>query len=188
MYMLNKISARHNTGGIIRKMRGEFVERLVDDIVTTIALYLPDHHISCKTGTHDLIKIRSKSGMVKHHQTDRHIYVNGRLACVVECKSYLDACYYTRTCCDFMLFKKYDKNVKCIVLSMENGMNENTQIFYDDMFHRVVDEVIHVCDGKRCSSKPIYKAEYFKPLNKNNLTNFILYLWVLFQDDRLSTR
>jgi hypothetical protein len=38
MNTLNKIATQHNTGGAIRKMRGEFVDYLVDDISVFTAM------------------------------------------------------------------------------------------------------------------------------------------------------
>jgi hypothetical protein len=132
--------------------------------------------ISCKVGRKDLKNVFSKNGLVKKHQTDRHIYLNGELKIVIECKSYLDSCYYTRSLSDMLLFKKQFPSVMCFIVSLEDSVNLDTKNFYDDVFDKSIDQVFYMCDGKRTSTKPIYKKDFAKALSKEKMTNFIQHL------------
>lgn len=56
---------------------------------------------------------------------DKHIYINGKLELIIECKTYLDKCYLQRACDDFRLIKKgIDYPIEAWVISLENGISD----------------------------------------------------------------
>lgn len=103
---IQKISCDKNTmslGGKIRHCRGEFVETFVDIICQELG-------VVCRDGRFDkhIISTTNTDGkrFTKAHALDRHLYdQNNQLIAVVECKSYLDSCYYVRACSDFKRMK-----------------------------------------------------------------------------------
>ena len=107
------------------------------------------------------------------HQVDRHLYVNNKLVAVVECKAYLDACYYVRACSDFKRMKKLHPNVKSYVFALENSISDESVVFTDADYDNSCDGVFYMCTGKRSSSKPIYKKEFAKVIQQESLTSFV---------------
>jgi hypothetical protein len=96
---------------------------------------------------------------------------------VIECKAYLDSCYYVRACDDFNLFKKFDYSVGKYILTMENSIDEDTKEFTDAITDNVCDGIFCMLDGKRSSSKPIYNKKFFKSHNYTGLKKFIDYIY-----------
>jgi hypothetical protein len=174
----NKVFATiDNIGGKIRKLRGDCVERIADIIFGEIAK-ISSRKVHCFQGIKDYIDV-SCGSCSKKHQVDRHVYVDSKLCLVVECKSYLDSCYYTRTCCDFSIFKQHDEKIKCYILSLEDSLNPDTKKFYDEFFKYSVNDVYFLCDGKRSSIKPIYNQVNKKRVCRKKLTTFIRSMWEL---------
>ena len=91
-----------------------------------------------------------------------------------ECKTYLDKCYFDRANSDFKHFKNIDNNKKCIVVSLENGIAPNAENYFMDQGN--TDKIFYLVDGKRTSKKPIWKNEFYKPINIEVLSNLINYI------------
>ncbi len=161
-------------GGVIRAARGELVEKIVDIVCNSIRE--KGHNIVARVGDSDLQTITISSADAsysKKHQVDRHIWVNDSLEAVVECKSYLDSCYYERACNDFKIMKIKHPNVKCYILSLEDSIGDESRIFTDAIFGNICNGIYHLCNGKRSSAKPIYRREYYKPIQQPSLVRFI---------------
>jgi hypothetical protein len=43
----------------------------------------------------------------------------------------------------------------------------------------ICDEIFYILDGKRTSSKPVYDMKHKKTINKNELTKFIDFIFIL---------
>ena len=99
--------------------------------------------------------------------------MNGIFVAVIECKAYLDSCYYVRACDDFKLFKKFDYNVKKYIFTLENAICEDTKLFIDFTNENICDDIFYLLDGKRTSSKPVYDIKHKKQINKKELIKFI---------------
>lgn len=173
MSEITRTAKTKGNGGQVRKQRGDMVEYIVKMIWSGLNEFKENTLLESFTGKDKIIQVKSKTGIVKKHQTDCHNFLNGELVNVVECKAYLDSCYYERACCDMVCFKKHNSNIHCIVVAIENSLNENTMKFYDDMFDNAVDKVYFLTDGKRSSTKPIYQEKHFKPLCKNKIETLI---------------
>ncbi len=173
----DELSKKDNSGGQLRSKRGHMVEMIAEITMNALSKRINCKSVvECKKGSKDCIEIKSPNGFSKMHQTDRHCYLNNILTLVIECKSYLDSCYYERACMDAKIFKQHDNNISCIVLSLEDSLRYETKNFYDDIFDNCIDSVFYLCEGKRSSSKPIYKKEFKKMLNKDNVSMYVKYL------------
>lgn len=170
------------TGGQMRGDRGTSIEDLVMKTINKIAGEL---HIklTCKKGSLDkkilTLPLPNGTNLIKEHQVDVHVYLNDTFIAVIECKAYLDSCYYDRACSDFHKFKKFGYNVKTLIFALEDSINQDTKIFTDVLTDNACDKVFYVLDGKRSSNKPVYDKRYFKTPNDDKIMKFIDYIFEL---------
>jgi hypothetical protein len=170
------------SGGEMREKRGSDIETFVRTTINKIGEILNiDLHARCGNDDKKDLTINLPNGkkLIKQHQVDVHIYLNGVFVAVIECKAYLDSCYYVRACDDFKMFKKFDYNVKNCIFTLENAIAEDTKIFTDYINEYICDEIFYILDGKRTSSKPVYDMKHKKTINKNVLTKFIDFIFIL---------
>lgn len=177
-----KSNANGCSGGEMREKRGSDIETFVRTTINKIGEILNiDLHARC--GNDDkkdlIINLPDGKKLTKQHQVDVHIYMNGTFVAVIECKAYLDSCYYVRACDDFKMFKKFDYNVKNYIFTLENAIGEDTKLFTDFINEYICDNIFYILDGKRTSSKPVYDIKHKKPINKNELTKFINFIFML---------
>ena len=177
-----KSNANGCSGGEMREKRGSDIETFVRTTINKIGEILNiDLHARC--GNDDkkdlIINLPDGKKLTKQHQVDVHIYMNGTFVAVIECKAYLDSCYYVRACDDFKMFKKFDYNVKNYIFTLENAIGEDTKLFTDFINEYICDNIFYILDGKRTSSKPVYDIKHKKPINKNELTKFINFIFLL---------
>ena len=177
-----KSSAKSCSGGEMREKRGSDIETFVRMTINKIGELLNiDLHARC--GNDDkkdlIINLPNGKKLTKQHQVDVHIYLDGVFVAVIECKAYLDSCYYVRACDDFKMFKKFDYNVKNYIFTLENAINEDTKLFTDFINEYVCDNIFYILDGKRTSSKPVYNIKHKKPINKKELAKFIDFIFIL---------
>jgi hypothetical protein len=176
------------SGGKMRGDRGEDIEKFVRKSVDFIGRQLGANLVA-KRGNDDkkLCKITLDSGkeigkeIRKFHQVDVHIYLNDVFVCVIECKAYLDSCYYVRACDDFKLFQKFGYLVKHTIFTLENSIDEDTKIFTDHLTDYICNDVFYILDGKRSSAKPIYDEKYKKIINHDNFVRFIEFIYSIAQ-------
>lgn len=170
------------SGGKMREKRGSDIETFVRTTINKIGELLNiDLHARRGNDDKKILTIHLEDGKIlsKEHQVDVHIYLNDMFIAVIECKAYLDSCYYVRACDDFKMFKKFDYNVKNCIFTLENSIAEDTKIFIDFINENICDEIFYLLDGKRTSSKPIYDVKHKKTINKNVLTKFIDFIFIL---------
>jgi hypothetical protein len=172
-------SSESFTGGKMRGDRGKLIEDLVMKTIDKIASEM-NINLTCKKGSSDkkLLTLTLPDGTkkTKEHQVDVHVYLNGKFITVIECKAYLDSCYYGRACNDFKLFKKFGYDVKTLIFALEDSIDEDTKIFTDFETDNICDRVFYILDGKRSSSKPIYDKKYLKTPNDDKIMKFIDYI------------
>lgn len=177
-----KSNANGCSGGKMREKRGSDIETFVRTTINKIGEILNiDFHTRC--GNDDkkdlIINLSDGKNLTKQHQVDVHIYLNGDFVAVIECKAYLDSCYYVRVCDDFKMFKKFNYNVKNYIFTLENAIGEDTKLFTDFINEYICDNIFYILDGKRTSSKPVYDIKHKKTINKNELTKFIDLIFIL---------
>ena len=168
------------SSGYMRENRGSTIENLVIEIIDEIATKTKIN-LTAKLGKFDKknLILPHNIEISKLHQVDIHVYVDDKFTAVIECKSYLDHCYYVRACNDFELFKKFDYNVKTVIFVLEDSIDEKTKRFTDFLNNNVCDDIFYMLDGKRSSSKPIYKKEYKKQAKDENILKFISFIFNL---------
>ena len=164
------------SGGKMRGARGEEIERFVRDAVHTIGETY-DLNLRAIKGDKDkkVLSIeRDGTTLTKAHQVDVHVYKGDRFVAVIECKAYLDSCYYVRACDDFRLFDKFGYDtLKKYVFAMENSIDANTKAFTDIITDNTCADIFYVLDGKRVSTKPVYEKKHRKPINYDKVRHFV---------------
>lgn len=159
------------SGGRMRVDRGEDIEQFVLDSIN----FLGKPNVYAKRGIFDKKDLKITVGdreIVKSHQIDIHVYKNDVFYAVVECKAYLDSCYYVRACDDFKLFRRFDYNLKNYVFALEDCIDIDTKLFTDYVSENICDGVFYMLDGKRSSARPIYNEKFKKEINFQNFQNF----------------
>lgn len=160
-------------GGKMRGDRGEDIESFVRNLIHYIA-EKTGKNLVAKRGNDDKKELRIEGTNIKKmHQVDVHIYLDGNFIAVVECKAYLDSCYYVRACDDFDLFRRFNYPIKKYIFTLEDGMDNDTRQFIDYVKENVCDGVFYIMDGKRSSGKPVYDTKYRKKINETGLEKFI---------------
>lgn len=177
--MMDKWSADHNddkfSGGKMRGSRGEEIERFVRYAVCTIGETC-EMNVRAVKGDKDkkILSIdRDDGALTKAHQVDVHVYKDDRFVMAIECKAYLDSCYYVRACDDFRLFDKFGYDLKKYVFAMENSIDANTKAFTDIVTDNTCDDIFYMLEGKRVSSKPVYNEKHRKPVSEAMLERFV---------------
>lgn len=157
------------TGGQMRHLRGGDVESFVSDTVNLIGV-MEKIDLQAKKGTSDM-KMLKVNGIQKKHQVDIHIYLNSEFIAVIECKNYLDKCFYERACDDFLAFKRSRYSLKNYVFSIEDSIKHETITFTNSLKENICDDIFYIVDGKRSSTKPLY--QFRKKVNTKKLERFI---------------
>jgi len=158
--------------GKMRYNRGRDIENFV---INTINSFGNRYHINLVAvrGADDKKKIVINKKSTFYQQVDVHIYYNDKFISVVECKSYLDSCYYARACDDFIKFREGGYILENYVFTLEDSMKQNTRTFNDCMTNNICDKIFCLMDGKRSSKKPIYNRKYTKKINIQSINVFI---------------
>ena len=159
------------SGGQMRQLRGASIENFVINTINTIGTSL-GIDIRAIKGDNDK-KLLSISDFTHKHQVDVHVYHKKEFVAVIECKAYLDKCYYTRACDDFFLFKKFGYNVKNYIFAFEDSISNESRQFIDFVKDNICTDIFYMVDGKRSSSKPIYLEENKKEIVLENVTKFV---------------
>ena len=163
------------SGGKMRGDRGEDIETFVRDAIAMIREVTGKDIIAKKGSTDqkDLVLIIDGQPIRKQHQVDVHLYVEGAFRCVIECKAYLDSCYYVRACDDFRLFRRFDFPLTHYIVALENSIDSDTRRFHDHVTDHICHDVFFLLDGKRSSSKPVYDDRFPKKTNRTKMTQFV---------------
>lgn len=179
--LMNKWCTLYETeysGGSMRSSRGNDIEEFVIKLVHKIGTE-KNVNLVAKNGKFDKKEckvILPTKEIKKDHQVDVHVYLNNSFILAIECKAYLDSCYYDRACNDFALFKKFDYNVKKVIFALEDSIDKDTKIFMDYTHNNICDGVFYMLDGKRSSSKPIYDKTCKKEINPEKVATFVDYI------------
>jgi hypothetical protein len=165
--------------GKMRSKRGKDIEELCKSFVEDIGK-LTTNKIDVYFGQNDK-KFLKLNNIVKKHQVDLHIYKNEKFIFCIECKSYLDSCYYTRACNDFKLFEKFNYDISNYVFCFENALNKDTMIFTNLITDNICNNVFFILENKRNGKIPLYVENQSYTISRNVLKNFIqeIYLKLL---------
>jgi hypothetical protein len=160
-----------NAGGKVRQINGDLVERIFSKVVD-LTFQLNNLSVKVTGKKQDSEKITSKNGGFINVSVDVHAR-SEKINFFSECKTYLDKCYLDRASSDLKHFKKGSKNI-CLIVSLENAVAKNAETYFLDEGY--VDKIFYLVDGKRNSSKPIWKKEHYKPLNKSRVLDLINFI------------
>ena len=152
------------SGGENREYSGETVESCINVIIDLFKKRYPNLNIEVR-GDSDKIKVFGKNKVAfTEESVDKHIYINGNLELIIECKTYLDKCYLQRAADDFRLIRKgVNHPIQAWVISLENAISDmayNFFMFEDDEVY--IDNCFFLSDGKRASGRPIYKNNNYQ--------------------------
>ena len=152
--------------GMVRSTMKDSVELLLDLIWTT--------ERGGESKKNDYVKSKSKNGHILKFQVDRHLYSND-LRGLGECKAYLDRCFMERASSDFGRIKRgIVQKPKTFILALEDAVGTTAYNYYMDEGN--IDNVFYLCDGKRSPKKPIWRDEFYKPINRKNLEKFVKFI------------
>ena len=168
------------SGGEMRGFRGQSIEQFVIDSINFIGTSIGRNFHAIK-GDLDkkLLAIPDAPHISHQHQVDVHVYLDDRFVAAIECKAYLDKCYYTRACDDFSLFRKFGHDIRTYIFAFEDSISAESKIFVDYINGNVCDDVFYMVDGKRSSSKPIYHPDHRKSINYVKFYRFIQKMFAL---------
>jgi hypothetical protein len=161
-----------NAGGKIRGKNGELVENMIKNILKELCLLNNVSSFKITGKKDDSIRVFSKNGHIDV-STDVHFYINEKPIFFIECKTYLDKCYFDRANSDFKQLKAQHSDANCVIVSLENGIALNAENYFMDQGN--TDNLFYLVDGKRTSKKPIWGKGFYKPINEDKLFNLISY-------------
>jgi hypothetical protein len=158
-----------------KKKKMGFVRSTMKDVVEGMLDLIWQNEIGGACKKNDYVASTSKSGAVLKFQVDRHLYVDDKLVALGECKAYLDRCFMERASSDFSRIKNGVKEKpKTFILALEDAVGKTAFQYYMDEGH--IDNVFYLCDGKRSPIKPIWRSEFYKPINEKKLDQFITFV------------
>ena len=171
-FILNRLSLiqRIKDSGKIRASSGRVVEELIDYSWELFAVKYNNYCFESKIGHQDGMNIFDNKGYSIKESVDRHCYINNKIFCCFECKTYLDKCYLQRADSDFSLMKQKGDFHK-ILISLENSINENILAFF--LNRNNIDEIFFLSTGKRNSKKEKRIYNQLDRINIDLITAFI---------------
>lgn len=149
--LMRELDISGTKGGQMRQKSGDITETLIEMIWNNLAENYPNLNAYIYTGTDKPYRIEDYDGNYIEESVDKHCYINNELVLAIECKSYLDKCYMQRADGDFNLLKSYNKNFDGIIVSIENGIADNSYNFF--LNRKNIDKVYYLATGKRNSAK-----------------------------------
>ena len=151
------------SGGATRYERGKLVEDIIKTVWESLGGTVKKVKFPCVRGNQTcnmgLDAVLYKGGVIKAH---------------VECKSYLDLCYLERAEWNSREMVENSITEPKLILALENSVAETSRDYV--LEGNYIDEIFFLCQGKRSSTKPIYKKEFFKEIDKEYFTVFYKYL------------
>lgn len=161
-------------GGAIRCERGKLVETIVRTMWENTG---SDCH--CTNQKYE-VQNRSNTETIKMH-LDVSLFRDETLVGMVECKAYLDLCYLERAAINAM-YLKHTLSVPMCIVALENSVAATSEKFIlDDGW---IDGIFYMCEGKRSSSKPMYRAPYFKPIDESMYRRLQTWMETLYVNTR----
>ena len=167
--------------GALRNESGNLVEEITSFIWKEVSKMYPHINAQIFKGSKKPIIAKSKkTGKFKiKSSVDKHCFINETLVLAIEDKTYLDKCYLERASQDFLYIKSVCKEVECIVLSIENGIgNESCNFFLEE---GGVDKIFYFANGKRNSreEKRIYNCP--ERISIELIQEFVRYVIGIFE-------
>jgi len=149
-------------GGKIRGKRGKIVETIVsslwcskgDDATSSHGKY----RVSNRAGTHEI-----------EMHLDCSLFRGDTLVGMVECKAYLDLCYLERADWNASHLKRANIACPMAVVALEQALADESASFV--LGDGNIDSIFYLCDGRRSAARPMYKAQWFKPISEDRFSS-----------------
>mgnify|MGYP001321293800 CR=1 FL=1 len=157
---------------------GEVFEQLVDDVVRK--------HPNLLSLKNDYLTVECDGFKMNNVQVDRHIrdYViggSGNIRSVIECKTYLDACYCKRAVLDFIEIaesSEVDDTVDFVIVCGQLTIAKDTLAYYQAFCKKHTGRNFQLFvlndEKKRNSKRPLYKEKF--TLDSQELGRFNEYI------------
>ncbi|MEM4177107.1 MAG: restriction endonuclease [Nitrososphaeria archaeon] len=200
-------------GGIIRAGKGALVESIARHLVELAwqNLNIKNHKLEVPSTKKTFrIPIRKEyvekleneeiKNYIKQHindyyyiyQGDVQVYVDNKLAMVIECKAYTENAMLKRVLVDFTLLKVLYPDFIPVLLQLESQLggdySELKKVTFGSYsthtllsYFNVDLTIITLLKGERRVDRPIHKREFYKPLTKESLENAIKVLGELLR-------
>lgn len=114
-------------------------------------------------------------------RSDVHVYIDGALVMGIECKAYTENAMLKRILVDFTLLTKAYTDLVCVLFQLESQLGGDysqplrEKIFGSHSSHTLMSyfdvdlKIITLLPGERRVNRPIHKAEFYKPLQYENI-------------------
>lgn len=159
--------ANKNKMGLVRSTMKQCVEGILDLIW--------ENEAGGESKKNDFVTVKSKSGHNLSFRVDRHLYKDGNLLLLGECKANLDRCFIERTSSDLgRIIQGVPDRPGTFILALEDSISASAYNFYMDEGN--IDHVFYLCDGKRSSAKPLWSREFRKEINEDKLESFLNFI------------
>jgi hypothetical protein len=126
-----------------------------------------------------------KNQYVYKLSVDKHVFIKRKFVIAIECKAYTENAMIKRILVDFMLLKTKYPELKTFLFQLESQLGGDycklNPITYGSCsthtlasyFPTVDLQIVTFLHGERNINEPIHKADYFKPLEKEQLRNVV---------------
>ena len=172
----NSFCNNNNVGGKMRNFTGNLVQDIAKFVWEKLGELNNLQRCLAMKGEKDKKRLYSKNGY-EDKQVDRHCYLDKNIKLLQECKAYLDVCYMGRASNDMRLLRKafQKRQLPTMVVAIEDCIKKESLNFIMDDGH--VDRVFFLADGKRNAKKPIWKPQFYKPLNRKKVEEYVTLLY-----------
>ncbi|GBD02801.1 hypothetical protein HRbin19_00071 [bacterium HR19] len=127
------------------------------------------------------------------YKPDITVFVDDKIALVMECKAYTENAMLKRVLVDFTLLKSLYPNIGFVLLQLESQLGGDYSEYTLGKFgspstHTLLSyfdielHTITLLEGERKVDKPIHKKEFFKPLKRENLEKAIKVISDILKD------
>jgi hypothetical protein len=155
--------AEQNAGGKMRSATGSTFETIAQSII-----YAIDDSIVCKHNDYIAIESTPGSGLINKVQVDLHLYKDGELMALVECKTYLDKSMLTRAVAEFGYIREEFPGVPAAIFMGQMATDIERLEWMQDR-HNFETFVVNTTKQRR-SDSPIFKTG--DPLDEQALQSF----------------
>lgn len=177
---------RIQTGGILRSLKGAFVETMAEEMVLLAWKNIGGQpsRIQINKTKHP---IGDGKGNVYKLSQDKGAYIDNEFVLSIECKAYAEVAMYKRILVDAFLLKKYFPKLKFCLFQLESmlGGDYSTAVHHpngspsvkvlEHYFPNLDIKIITMLDGERNIKSEIHKKQFYKPLRRERLDYAIKY-------------
>jgi hypothetical protein len=162
--------AESNAGGQMRSATGSLFESIARSIIHAV-----DPSIVCKHNDYIVLESSRGSGLINKVQVDLHLYKDGKLIALVECKTYLDKTMLTRFVGEVGYIREQFPNIPAAVFMGQMATNIERLEWMKD--RHVFDTHTVNTTKQRRSDNPVFKTR--DPLDNEAMQSFAAWVQLL---------